>query len=185
MEENYINYLSSYPNIERALKDGAKMHCFLSGGGLRVVVVKNDNNDVTYGEHPYFPGALAHAEEDFGLSYEEQYGGENAKHTHYLTGAYPLPYDAFDVFIKSGRSLDIVYSKSLNSFICTTDLSFGKVQWGSSSSILPSIVDCLLFGVSRIEEKENFSKRIWCRPSFKKLGRNFLSSFYSWQFIEN
>jgi hypothetical protein len=34
MEENYINYLSSYPNIERALKDGAKMHCFLSGGGL-------------------------------------------------------------------------------------------------------------------------------------------------------
>ena len=45
----YINYLSSYPNIERALKDGANMHCFLSGSDLRVVIVKKDEQEITYG----------------------------------------------------------------------------------------------------------------------------------------
>lgn len=105
MEEVYVPYLPAYPNIEKALKDGAKMHCFLSGSSLRVVFVKDDNEkNLTYGEHPYFSGALAHAESDFGLTYDEQYSGENAKHTHYLSGAYPLNHDALDIFVKRWKS---------------------------------------------------------------------------------
>jgi hypothetical protein len=119
MDKDYINYQEAYPNIEKALKDGARLHAFLSGGGLRVVRIEKkkdtetkdeDDNLISYGEHPYFPGALAHAEQDFGLTYEQQYSGENALHKHYLTGAYPIPYDAFDVYLKYGRSLDVFYN---------------------------------------------------------------------------
>ena len=160
MTETYINYLESYPNVEKALKDGANMHCFLSGGGLRVVIVKNNEQEITYGEYPYFSGALAHAEEDFGLSYEQQYSGENAKRIHYLSGAYPLPYDAFDVYIKGGNTLDIFYSERWKKIVCTSDINMGRVIFGSSESLLSAIVDCLLFGFHRAEEKESFMERV-------------------------
>ena len=149
MSENYINYLEGYPNLERALKEGAIMHCFLSGGGLRVVIVKNGEQEITYGEYPYFSGALAHAEEDFGLTYEQLYSGENSKHIHYLSGAYPLPYDAFDVYLKSGNSFDVFYSKKWKEFICTTPPPDklhheNGILWGSSTGLLAAITSCIL-----------------------------------------
>ena len=155
-----INYLSSYPNIERALKDGANMHCFLSGSDLRVVIVKKDEQEITYGEYPYFSGALAHAEEDFGLSYEQQYGGENAKRFHHLAGTYPLQYNAFDVYLMKENKFDIFYSERWKKIVCTSDIGMGRVIFGSSESLLSAIVDCLLFGFHRAEEKKNFMERI-------------------------
>ena len=162
MEEIYVPYLPAYPNIEKALKDGAKMHCFLSGGSLRVVFVKDDNEkNLTYGEHPYFSGALAHAESDFGLTYDEQYGGENAKHNHYLSGHYPLNHDALDIFVKSGKALDIFYSDFWKSFVCYYPAELeGRICWGSSSTILTAIVDCLLFGYSHEVEKDSFLSKV-------------------------
>jgi hypothetical protein len=169
MNEIYVNYLEGYPNLERALKEGANMHCSLSGSGLRVVIVMNGEKEITYGEYPYFSGALAHAEEDFGLTYDQQYGGENAKRTHYLTGSYPLPYDAFDVYLKSGNTFDVFYSEHLERFICSSDINNGRdVIWGSSSGILAAIVDCILSGYFRIEEKEKFMERIHGEDSKKE-----------------
>ena len=62
MNKDYINYQEAYPNIEKALKDGARLHAFLSGGGLRVVRIEKkkdtetkdeDDNLISYGEHSY------------------------------------------------------------------------------------------------------------------------------------
>lgn len=170
MVEDYINYKEAYPNLEEALKNGARLHAILSGGGLRVVSVykKSENEgeedvELSYGEHPYFPGALAHAEEDFGLTYEQQYKGENAKHRHYLTGAYPLPYDAFDVYLKAGRSLDVFYNSRWGQFICTMPVPYNmhrnnEILWGSSTGILAAIVTCLLS--FQFEDKQEFENRL-------------------------
>ena len=86
MPEDYVNYRDSYPNLQEALKNGANLHAFLSGGGLRVVRIEKMNKEtgkkelLSYGEHPYFSGALVHADEDFGLTYEQQYTAKDAKH---------------------------------------------------------------------------------------------------------
>jgi hypothetical protein len=173
MNKDYINYQEAYPNIEKALKEGARLYAFLSGGGLRVVRIEKgkvaeakdneDDNLISYGEHPYFPGALAHAEQDFGLTYEQQYSGENALHKHYLTGAYPIPYDAFDVYLKYGRSLDVFYNSRWGQFICTTPVPYNmhrnnEILWGSSIGFLGAIVTCLLS--FQFEDKEEFEKRL-------------------------
>jgi hypothetical protein len=161
MNVEYINYLEAYPNLERALKEGANMRCFLSGNNLRVVVVKNDDNDVTYGEYPYFPGALAHAEEDFGLTYDQQYRGENAKHPYYNIGAsIPPPYDAFDVYLRGGSTLNIFYCEHWNKIVCSSNITMGRVIYGTSDTLLCAIVDCLLFGYNRAEEETTFLKRV-------------------------
>lgn len=160
MKGDYLNYLERYPHLEKALKDGAKIHCFRSGGGLRVVRVEKLGKLISYGEYLYFPGALAHAENDFGLNYEEQYGGENARHEHYLTGAYPLPHDVFDNYLNRGKSLDILYSSHLKQFVCISEVKKGEIIWGSSSTILSSIMDCLLFGHYHTEEKDKFMEMI-------------------------
>lgn len=160
MESIYLNYSLNYPNLEKALKSGAKMHCFLSGGSLRVIRIENSDELISYGEYPYFPGALVHAESDFGLTYEEQYGGKNAKHEHYLTGAYPLPHDYFDTYLKMGKQFDILYSNQKNQFVCISEFGKGKVIWGSSSNILSSIMDCLLFRHSYTGDKDSFMETI-------------------------
>lgn len=80
-------------HIEKALKDGATMTCFRSGGGLRVVCIdkkgKNGKDKlIAYGEHPHIENALLHAEEDLRdgfLEYKKKYDGKH--HTHYLTGS--------------------------------------------------------------------------------------------------
>lgn len=163
MDKDYINYQEFYPKLEQALKDGATLRAFLSGGSLRVVRVEKDEKLLSYGEYPYFPGALSHAENDFGSSYEEQYTGINAKHTHYLTGAYPLPYDAFDVYLKYGRSFDVFYSKRWKQFICTTPAPMNmhrnnEILWGSSSGLLSAIVTCLLS--FQFEDEKELRKRV-------------------------
>ncbi len=169
MPKDYVNYRDSYPNLQEALKNGANLHAFLSGGSLRVVRIEKMNKEtgkkelLSYGEHPYFSGALVHADEDFGLTYEQQYTAKDAKHDHYLTGAYSLPYDALDAHIKDGRSIDVIYCRRWGQYICTTPVPYNlhrnnEILWGSSDNILGAILTCLLS--FQFEDKEEFEKRI-------------------------
>lgn len=163
MDKDYVNYKEGYPHIEDALKKGARLHAFLSGGGLRVVTIKKGDEELSYAEHPYFPGALAYCDDDFGQDYEQLYLGENPKHSHYLTGAYPYPFDAFDVHLKQGRTFDVFYCERWKQFICTIPAPSilhrnNEILWGSSSGLLSAIVTCLLS--FQFEDKEEFEKKI-------------------------
>src|SRR6266403_91893 len=75
--------------IEQALKEGCRVRTFRSGGGLRVVRIEDQNNELKgYGEHPAIEDALSHSNQDIldgHLAYKEQYG-ENGKYAHYVTG---------------------------------------------------------------------------------------------------
>lgn len=142
--ENYIPYQENYLNIEQALKDGARLHAFRSGGGLRVISVEKNEQLLSYGEYPWISGALAHAESDFGLSYIEQYSGKNARHIHYLTGASsPVLQDVIDCFILCGESIDIYYKD--NQFICntTTESERCKGYSGIGNDIIKAIHSCI------------------------------------------
>lgn len=171
MDDNiYIPYQESYPNLENALKEGANIHVFRSGGGLRVVRLEKKGKLISYGEHPYFSTALSHAESDFGLSYEEQYNPENGKHIHYLTGAYPLPYDILDLYVynRGADAFEITYSKKWEKIICirpSRELSLPNhknIIWGTGLSLLWAIADCFVNGNSsdlNIEDRELFMSR--------------------------
>jgi hypothetical protein len=52
------NYFKKYRNLEKALNDGAKIHIFRSGGGLRVIRVEKKGKLISYGEHPYLSGGI-------------------------------------------------------------------------------------------------------------------------------
>ena len=54
----------SLDHLQQALRNGAKLHAFLSGGGLRVVRLEKGGKLLGYGEHPYIEEALRHADED-------------------------------------------------------------------------------------------------------------------------
>ena len=163
MDELHVPYENSYPNLEKALKDGAKIHIFRSGGALRVVRVEKNGELISYGEHPHLSGALSHAEADFGLSYEKQYSGRKAKHTHYLTGAYPCSSDLMDIWIYSGKVLDIYYSQSWECIICTRPVESrlnreNEILWGTShGSVVGAISACLL--CLNLEDEKSFKER--------------------------
>jgi len=92
--------------LGKALRDGACLHAFLSGGGLRVVCLERPMGTlVGYGEHPQLCDALSHAAEDYlagGRPYKEVYGGSKP---HYLTGS-TTPNDDFDAWIRRGQTMD-------------------------------------------------------------------------------
>ena len=156
-------YQKSYPNLEKVLKDGAKIHISRSGGGLRVVSVEKDGKLISYGEYPYPFGALSHAETDFGLSYEEQYSGLKAKHKHYLTGAQPSSFDLMDTYVYANNTLDLFYSKRWKCIICITPRDVhcnreNEIHWGTSVNLIRAISGCLLS--SNFEDKELFMNRV-------------------------
>lgn len=103
-EEAYLYFPKEqpdFPGIHKALKEGNKMHAFMSGGGLRVVSFSG----VGYGEHPNIEEALKHLEEDYlagGRPYEKVYG---KLYPHYLTGS-TLPTSNLDSWIREGRTFD-------------------------------------------------------------------------------
>ena len=109
-EEAYL-YLPKerppFPGIHQALREGCRMHAFLSGGGLRVVSLKKGVETIAYGEHPHIEEALTYLEEDFlagGRPYSEVYGHDKL-HPHYLTGS-TLPTSKLDSWIRQGRTFD-------------------------------------------------------------------------------
>lgn len=161
------NYFKKYRNLEKALNDGAKIHIFRSGGGLRVIRVEKKGKLISYGEHPYLSGALSHVDKDFGLSYNDQYLGKNAKHDHYYTGAYPIPSDALDNYVFYTASLDIFYSVKWGRVVCTTSIPFelnreknreNEIRWGSSDNLVGAITSCILS--FNFEDEESFKKRV-------------------------
>ncbi len=92
--------------IERALREGGKLHTFLSGGGLRVVRIESDTDGlVAYGEHPHIDEALRHTADDFlagHRAYHHVYGGE---YPLYLTGA-STPNSELDAWVRQGSTFD-------------------------------------------------------------------------------
>lgn len=97
---------SDYSTIEAALRSGAKLHAFLSGGGLRVVRLEQDDKLLGYGEHPHLSNAFEYCEEDTkagGRPYGEVYG---KLHDLYVTGS-TTTNDELDAWIRRGRSFDV------------------------------------------------------------------------------
>jgi hypothetical protein len=99
---------TKHTNIEAALRRGAKIHAFLSGGGLRVVRVEDDlGRLIGYGEHPYIGEALQHCDDDIaagGRDYYEVYG---KLHPHYLTGD-STPNSPLDAWVRKGSTFDVI-----------------------------------------------------------------------------
>ncbi len=93
-------------HLDTALKQGATLHGFRSGGGLRVFRVNRDDANIGYGEHPAALDALAHVnlwlEQEPKPTYEEFYGG---KFPHYLTGSSNSS-DALDAWMTQGQTVD-------------------------------------------------------------------------------
>lgn len=93
--------------ITDALRGGAKLHAFLSGGGLRVVRVEKGDKLLGYGEHPYVGTSLMHLAEDLRAGsrpYSETYGSEGC-YTSYLTGS-SKPDSPLDAWVRKGSTFD-------------------------------------------------------------------------------
>ncbi|MBN2459091.1 hypothetical protein JXB28_02305 [Candidatus Woesearchaeota archaeon] len=96
--------------LEKALKEGCKLHGFRSGGGLRVIRIEKENKLKGYGEHPNVEDALSHANEDFlagGRKYSEVYGKLKP---HYLTGTSSAT-SSLDGWLLRGRTIDAYVQK--------------------------------------------------------------------------
>ena len=96
-----------WATIEASLREGGKLHAFLSGGGLRVVRVDQGSQALGYGEHPYVEDALTHLAEDIKAGcrpYNETYGDKGC-YTSYLTGA-TTPDSALDTWVRGGSTFD-------------------------------------------------------------------------------
>jgi hypothetical protein len=106
------------PNLENLtkalLESKISYHTFLSGGRLRVLMIRDEQGNYfkdeekvlrIYGEAPKLLEALQHADENVldGLDYKGQYSGDNAKYPHYLTGAYCDTEDYLDRLIWKGN----------------------------------------------------------------------------------
>ena len=101
--------------LTQALKKGAKLHAFLSGGGLRVFRLEDaDKKLVGYGEHCNALEALALLVEDYaagGLPYSKVYGtwdGPDGKYEMYLTGA-STPEGEIDAWMLKGYTIDACF----------------------------------------------------------------------------
>ena len=95
------------PGIHQALRDGCRLHAFMSGGGLRVIRLEKRKQLKAYGEFPHVEEALQHADEDYlagGLPYDQKYGSKG-KYVHYLTGS-TLPTSNLDAWIRAGQTFD-------------------------------------------------------------------------------
>lgn len=96
--------LQSYPNIDKALRDGCRVRGFRSGGGLRVIRVEDAAGQLKgYGEHPNVLEALTHADEDYAAGkrpYEEVYG---KLYLHYLTGTTEVDSMLDGVLLRGGK----------------------------------------------------------------------------------
>jgi hypothetical protein len=94
-----MNVIAAY------LLRGARLHGFLSGGGLRVFRVERDGDLIGYGEHVTADEALSFLADDLhagGREYADVYGGE---HPMYLTGAADTT-TPLDAWIRQGRTVD-------------------------------------------------------------------------------
>lgn len=100
-----------HPALEAALRGKARLRCFRSGGGLRVIRVEKGAGLVGYGEAPTFAPALGLAEDDVaagGRPYGDVYG---KLVPHYMTGAYPDATDPLDEWVFAGNGLAVAFER--------------------------------------------------------------------------
>ena len=108
--------------IDQALKQGHKLHGFLSVRGLGVIRLELDSRLTGYGEHPNPDEALVHADEDFlagGSDYDKVYdklhphylyvdGSEGAGATSPLAGWFRQGYTTLDADYKTDEGKTVV-----------------------------------------------------------------------------
>lgn len=95
---------ATWNTLESALIAGCRLHAFMSGGGLRVIRLE-DNQLRGYGEAPHVGEAMCHAAEDYragGRPYKEVYG---KLYPHYLTGSSSTDSE-LDAWLRKGSSFD-------------------------------------------------------------------------------
>ena len=159
----WIPYQESYPNLEQALRDGATIRISRSEKGLRIVRVEDENkNLISYGEHPLLCGALAHAESDFGCSYEEQYSGEHSRHEHHSEGVPPKAHDVFDQYVFNHGPLTIFYVQRWDKFTCMRahpeTFMEDQIIWGSGINLMQAMCECFIN--HHVEDKKFFMNRM-------------------------
>lgn len=126
-----------YKHINEALLLGFKLHCFRSGGGLRVLRLDRmfqGKNKCYYAESHNFYDALRILEDDIvagGREYSEVYG---IIENHYLTGSYSEG-NNIDTWVCSGNPFDVkfeidkcVIDMSTKEDICVPKEIANKVQ---------------------------------------------------------
>ncbi len=92
-------------DLDIAIQRGARLHAFMSGGGLRVIRLEHKGRLVAYGEAPDVSEALTIAAEDYaagGRPYGDVYGKTRP---HYLTGQ-SEPSGPVDAWLRQGRTFD-------------------------------------------------------------------------------
>lgn len=88
-------------HITRSLKEGNRLHAFLSGGGLRVIRIekgKRADKLLGYGEHPHVDDALKLADETLRT-------GKMPKESVYLTGSSTAE-GPLDQWLREGLTFD-------------------------------------------------------------------------------
>ena len=96
---------ASFPALDRALSEGAILHGFRSGGGLRVLRIERGDVLLGYGEHADVGGSLSLIEEDTAAGhrpYDQVYG---VLHPHYLTGSSEAA-SVLDAVLLAGGKVD-------------------------------------------------------------------------------
>lgn len=94
--------------VEKYIRKGARLHAFLSGGGLRVLRVEKVKSGklLGYGEHPDVNDAFRILADDLkagGRDYDDVYNNE--EETAYLTGQ-SEPTDKLDAWVRKGYGFD-------------------------------------------------------------------------------
>ena len=123
LENNERVMKNKYEHIEKALRDGYKIHGFRSGGGLRVLSMEKKGEKKTfYGESCNLNDALRILNDDIkagGREYSKVYG---KKETHYLTGSYAREDDPLDAWVCGGNKFDVHFEN--NAFVDSGQLMF-------------------------------------------------------------
>lgn len=107
-------FIDMYKNIETFFKENenSNLYAFRSGGGgLRVLTVKSQNNNI-YGEGPTLKYAFELLEEDAkfgGRKYSDVYGN---KHPHYLTGSSSIE-NIIEELLYQGYNFEINYKDNM------------------------------------------------------------------------
>jgi hypothetical protein len=156
--DKHIPYQETYPNLEKALREGATIRISQSKERLRIVQVEDkENNLISYGEYPYLSGALAHAESGFGLN-------ENAKRHCHSQGICPQGHDVFDQYIYnlSTGELTIFYVERWKKFRSMRPhpepFLENQIIWGAGEDLLSTICDCFIN--HHVEDREFFMNRM-------------------------
>ena len=152
----YFDYRDNYPNIEKALREGAKLVAY-NRGGVRFVVIWDPKNEksLSQGQYPWISGALLYAEEDFGLSEEEI----RQKRPYFNEGKPSRPYDIIDKYLSRVSGFTVVYTPK-DLFLCyLSSHPWGsgreeeEVYWDVSTTMMDAISSAILSKGTKIKKE--------------------------------